>query len=848
MRFRTGSWPVLLITALAAGLFSGVARAQQPAFRADAFVDSLGLSTGAEGPNLGRLADLGLRHYRAILKYDLTPPDQPQRLKSLYDRCGLQAMMLIDPHKDGSPQDVVALLKQYAPGVVDLVEFPNEVNNKFPPQELNLRYKGRIDEAAGAEYQRDYYAALKADPATRDLGVVCFTAIFTDYRDARPCDAFDFSNMHSYQGSDVPESSILYNMVRFNNMLPDGGTVRPFVPTECGYNVSEDGGADGCGTARAQARNIPMLFAEYFRHGIRRLYLFNVTNVDGYGLLDSQGRERPAYTAVKELVGLLTDAQWDAPRHRWAGGDGFTPRVLDFTLRDAPPTLHTLVLQKASGDWYVLLWNELRNYAPWSRRDILNAPVPVTLELRTPVKPQATAWVPTDDGGHFQAQECRLSQGRLALQVPDAVMILRLSPAASPAPAPAPAAPGNLVGRSEPNQVTLSWEPPAGAGAVAGYFVFRNWAFVARTSARNFTDRDALLKPALGYTYAVQAYDPAGNVSPAAQAVVAMPDRRPDLILTDLATDPADPKPGDAVTFVGTVRNIGDGPTPVDTMLGLEFSVDGQFTSWSTNDGTSLGPGESTVLRANGGPRGTPLWTATQGAHVLKGHVDGGYQRIPGERSPYNNMRERSLLVACNTPGALLGQMDPQPGIADLTANGAEDWVHWGLGGRDAVNRKRGGGGLFSALTKIGDGYMDRQPGCPISARWTDGSPVERVNDTHDCLWWNCLGHGYGFSVPADTGWRTLKVWVAGLQSGGALTAKLSDGSAPQYVSTAWARGGEDSNIIHGQAWSAVYTFQYHAASAGQTLTVSWTLCDEQNRFLGQGQLQGAALSRGRRP
>ena len=210
----------LAVCACTAALLAGGLHADQPAYRADEFVDMLGLSTGAEGPTVERVVDLGVRHYRAILKYDLTPADQPERFKDLYDRHGLQAMMLIDPHKDGSPQEVVALLKQHAPGVVDLVEFPNEVNNKFPPQELNLKYKGKIDEAAGAEYQRDYCTAIKADPATRDFGVVCYTAIFTDYRDAKPCDAFDFANMHSYQGTGARESSLLLNMLNSNDPTP----------------------------------------------------------------------------------------------------------------------------------------------------------------------------------------------------------------------------------------------------------------------------------------------------------------------------------------------------------------------------------------------------------------------------------------------------------------------------------------------------------------------------------------------------------------------------------------------------------------------------------------------------
>ena len=83
-------------------------------------------------------AALGIRHYRAVLKYADTPPDQPAAFSAAYDKYGVQAMMLIDPGKDGTPQNIVSLLKQYEPGTVAELEGPSEENNKFPPQNLNL--------------------------------------------------------------------------------------------------------------------------------------------------------------------------------------------------------------------------------------------------------------------------------------------------------------------------------------------------------------------------------------------------------------------------------------------------------------------------------------------------------------------------------------------------------------------------------------------------------------------------------------------------------------------------------------------------------------------------------------
>jgi hypothetical protein len=86
---------------------------------------------------------------------------------------------------------------------------------------------------------------------------------------------------------------------------------------------------------------------------------------------------------------------------------------------------------------------------------------------------------------------------------------------------------------------------------------------------------------------------------------------------------------------------------------------------------------------------------------------------------------------------------------------------------------------------------------------------------------------------------------VAGIGGAcGKLTAHLSDGSSPDYVSDAF-----NGNLAFQWAavpggFTGVYTLRYRAAMPGQTLTVTWVLDSEPNRFLGQVRLQAATLSR----
>ena len=138
-----------------------------------------------------------------------------------------------------------------------------------------------------------------------------------------------------------------------------------------------------------------MIFAEYFRHGIARTYLFALHNADGYGLLESGNKgKRPSYFVIKNLVAAINDAKWNPQTKKWEGGTDFTPQALLFDLPDAPEDVHTLVLQKASGEYDMLIWNEVENYDPATKGDRENAPVPVTVQFQTPVQHDATILTP----------------------------------------------------------------------------------------------------------------------------------------------------------------------------------------------------------------------------------------------------------------------------------------------------------------------------------------------------------------------------------------------------------------------------------------------------------------------
>ena len=93
-----------------------------------------------------------------------------------------------------------------------------------------------------------------------------------------------------------------------------------------------------------------------------------------------------------------------------------------------------------------------------------------------------------------------------------------------------------------------------------------------------------------------------------------------DLQVVSVFSIPAEPAPGDQVTFAALVRNAGTGRSP-ERVHGVAFSVNGDTVTWSVGSTAPMGPGEQRLLTADGGESG-PTWTATEGEHTVEAWVD----------------------------------------------------------------------------------------------------------------------------------------------------------------------------------------------------------------------------------
>ncbi len=192
-----------------------------------------------------------------------------------------------------------------------------------------------------------------------------------------------------------------------------------------------------------------------------------------------------------------------------------------------------------------------------------------------------------------------------------------------------------------------------------------------------------------------------------------------------------------------------------------------------------------------------------------------------------------------NTPavvsgnGALTGTGTSSAATVSLTAEGGNDWVHWG---DSSLTRKAGVTAQLSSYTLIGSGTVLTYSDDPRPASWTDGTPLLSATNNLNGIYVAAPGQGLSFTAPADTTSRTLTVHVGGWFSAGTFTAHLSDGSAADFTDvTALANGQYDRN----------YTLVYQAGATGQSLTVSWVMtagASYGNVTLNAAALAGAAV------
>ena len=160
-------------------------------------------------------------------------------------------------------------------------------------------------------------------------------------------------------------------------------------------------------------------------------------------------------------------------------------------------------------------------------------------------------------------------------------------------------------------------------------------------------------------------------------------------------------------------------------------------------------------------------------------------------------------------PSLVQGTEGTPPAVVNLTNEGTQDWIEWGVGNANSVNRKAGVDPRISSYTEIGNAPYNNYGNNDIQFNWYDGTPnpvVRRVTTGVETS-----NGGFQIIVPAERATRVLRIYTSVSSARCIFGATLSGGGS--YSDASLASSG---NTVDG-----VFTIYFRAASDNQTLTVT---------------------------
>ncbi len=467
------------ILPIVAGAIPSAQAVSVTAKRSNDFIDSICVNTHLGYPDTPygtqynttkqKLVELGVRHIRE----GGTGSGYVAKLKELA-ALGIKTTYNMNPLNGVAPNSSYWVRGQYTqlndliknqlgPNVIDAVEIANEIDLNYSNYYWRKGDSAKLNNNPSSSLYwvsyirsltKDTWDALKSDPATAGLKVIGPSLGGNyNYSAKSPLgdlsNVVDWGNFHPYPNNgnsynnpfayntigkynwhgNFPSVNIDENPFAFDVLSPPFGS-KPMVATETGYFTNND--YRGI-SEQVHGKYMPRLFLEYFRKGIVRTCSYELidewdnpgSSEANYGLLRNNMTPKPAYTALKNLIARLTDPAPNAQT--------FTPGALDYTLTVTPPTgynrtqyVHNLLLQRASGSFYLALWHEISNNDISSTpARVINPPaMPTQVKFNTPV---SGAWLTTwDDAGNKSEVPIAITNQTVSLNVGDKVAILKV--------------------------------------------------------------------------------------------------------------------------------------------------------------------------------------------------------------------------------------------------------------------------------------------------------------------------------------------------------------------------------------------------------------------------------------
>jgi hypothetical protein len=369
--------------------------------------------------------------------------------------------------------DMAYFLKHVLPGVVDSVEVSNEIDifyakkhwhpdDSFPlsPDPKSRYFWGNYIMAL----TRDTSRSLRADPAFFSMRLLgpSFGGASAGVPSGSLYGLVDLGTFHPYmyRGNKDAPAGIPYDGVSsyfvqstqptvyideyptyfrdFQDPYESGAHRKAMVATETGYYT---GTSQYSISELAQAKYIPRVFAEYFRHSIVKTFIYEFLDegADGetehsFGLVHSDLTPKPAYTAVQSLTALLQD-----------GNSSFKPGELTYGFLPAANKTfyrtqyaHDLLLEKSNGDFFLLFWHEISDANRTDQwgidvrgTDIDVHPPALAVTITLPDSIRSARLYTYDEHWTLHPEVLPIRSHRVSVNAADTVSVLELSPRAA---------------------------------------------------------------------------------------------------------------------------------------------------------------------------------------------------------------------------------------------------------------------------------------------------------------------------------------------------------------------------------------------------------------------------------
>jgi len=366
--------------------------ANTTAVKANDFLNSIGacthISQGEDNPT--QVAEC--LTYAGIRALRDDGPKSPKTLQSFIDVYKASGAKVVLLPKNG---DIAASLDQCetlaAAGALLAAEGPNEPNN------WHVTYKGATSSKETsmpvALFQRDLYAAVKADPKLAGIPVFhsseaggsqpdnCGLQFLTLPNGAGTLmpdgtQYADYANTHNYVCAhlkSMSEDNIAWNAEDptlkgkwdglyveyghtwwgkgFNGYTHDQLETLPRVTTETGWSTRVGrGGHPDAISEEQQGKLFLNLYLAAFKRGWSYTFIYMLHDSAGqgyWGLVHTDYTPKLSADYLHNMTTILADQS-----------SSFTPEKVNYTIPNKPVTVHDLLMQKSSGTFELAVWGE----------------------------------------------------------------------------------------------------------------------------------------------------------------------------------------------------------------------------------------------------------------------------------------------------------------------------------------------------------------------------------------------------------------------------------------------------------------------------------------------------------